>query len=232
MALSNYLNKSKFYAISGLSSSEVNDSYVDSLIASINQMLDDSLGGLFQITSSQSAKYYMQNTPRIVLIGTWQKTNLTVKKGFGSYSSLSTLTENSDFRFLFTNNSKPRPGKNYPVIGIELFNNFLSSSKDYLQIEGSYGYSASVPASLMLDQRLYGIIKKACQSSQIDTESGGNGPISSATIDKVKTDFAGNSGGLMQSYITQDQAMYMITNLIDNIASDYDFSDLVPQVIG
>jgi len=232
MPLSTFLSKSKFYQISGVTPSEVNDDYVDSLISSVNQNLAESLGGLFQLTTNQTFKYYMQNSPSIVLIGTWQKASLVVKKG--SSDSISTLTENSDYICMYPNNSRPMPGKNYPVIAIKLLTNRLYSSTDYLQIEGTYGVKDGIPADLMLDQRLYSIIKRAALSNQIDSDTGGMGAIASSQIDKIKTEFAGagNSGVGDTPYISQDKAMYLINNLIKNIASDYDFSDMIPQVIG
>jgi hypothetical protein len=226
MPLYNYLSAEEFYTRSGIDSCDVSDVLVRELVDVTNSLLTQNLSELFSITPVTGYKYYMQNSPRLVSIGVWQSANLNIKKGNDRSSSLVALQPGNDYRLFYANNSHQSPSYQFPAIAVRLQGIGLSTN-DYLQIDGNYGYSADVPTELLLKQKLYSLIQSAVYGNQIQVESGGYDSMTSAGIDKVRIEFGDNS-----KLLSVDQAMDSVTNIIMNIQSKYDFSDMIPSVIG
>jgi hypothetical protein len=227
MALTNYLTKTNFYAYSGLSASDVNDAYVDFMITKFNNTIVKLLTKLFTLTNAQTFKYYKKNSEKIVIIGAWQETGLIVKKGEDGNATLTTLTKNTNYR-LINHQSILDPQEDNPVIAVYLYDNFVDTEKEYLQIEGTLGFGDGIPDELMLDADLYEILKKAVLSSQLEKDSGGQGKIASSHIDVVSVSFDSSTSGL-----TTRQALTECISKLKEIEQLYSYNpDDYAKVLG
>lgn len=156
--------------------------------------------------------------------------SLTVKLGQDGSTELSDLTKGDDYReILFPETQNPYD--TLPVVAIKLYDLALELG-EYLQIEGTYGFSNGVPDGLMLDMALYEIMKKAVLSSENETESGGKGVVSSASIDKVSVSFKTNSnqeGDLS----TARKALQAAKETLYEVVNSYTINQgLLPSLIG
>jgi hypothetical protein len=222
----NLLTKSKFFAKTGVQAEDINDTYLESAIEDTNAIIEAQLGSLFALTPATTLEYTFKSSPRIVPVGTWQKTGLVVKVGRQGSSSLTTLTEGVDYTFFYTENSIPDPVGTKVVIGVRLVSRRLDSL-DFLQLTGTYGYSAEVPADYNLAKVLYPKIAEMCYASKIQSETGGYGAITDAGIGKVKVTFGEGS-----SVKTPAELEGEIAQLIFEVKRNFDFSDMLPMSIG
>lgn len=152
-------------------------------------------------------------------------TDLDVKLGFKGDGILSDLVEGDDYRFIYNNyiNTSLDPNS---IIGIELYFELLSR-RNYIQVTGTKGYSGYVPDELMLDIRLYNLIKDYILSSENDVASGGRGQIKSTSIDGVRTDFVTENKMSTQDLMTE------IGGVIKKAKDEYMLNlNMLPSIIG
>jgi hypothetical protein len=229
MALSTYLTKADFYAnSSGITSADVNDAYVESLVEKVNAALSKKLKKLFELTADQTGEYKPKHASRIIACGTWQRTpTLLVKRGTYGQSGLTTLAYGSEYTFFTANGSEFDPGFEYPAIGLKLASSL--SDNQYITITGTYGYSNGVPEDKFLDLQLYDLIKSLVLAGQNETDSGGKGLVSRVKMDKVDTTFAAPSESGPR---TTKELFECLQNIFDSLLAEYDFSDVLPYTIG
>lgn len=192
------LTKTAFYNYSGYSDSTVNGQAVDFFLSNFQEQIEERLGYVFsinQVQESDKFNYFKENTDyqSFITIGAWQAENLTIKKGSGSDSELSTLTSDvlvlgtDYYLYKFKTGLQKLPStlnKDNPVVGVCL--DCPLSGDDFLRIYGNWGYSNGLPDDLCM--LIYTAVKNAIEYNDSTTNSflaGGSGSGSGA-ISEIK----------------------------------------------
>lgn len=223
MALS-LIDKTTLYGYMGITSSDVNDTYVTALVAAVNAMAEQYLGDIFELQESQTVKYEANNHPVFIVIGAWQETGLVVKRGHREdESDLDTLTKGEDYDLVKLDNDYPN--RTAPIVAIKLVGAGLTD-REFLQIEGTQGYLDSVPAELMLQMKLYDVLARIVYSKQEAIENQGKGRVTSSRIGKIAISF--NDA----ERVTEEEGMDQLNTLMENIrdrylTADYMFASIV-----
>lgn len=136
-----YITTSDFLARSGLLSSDTNMVYLAWVLDVFSTQIDEMSRTQFTIQNkSKTIREFGQPTNK-VFFGAWQATGLTLTaQTFGS-STVTTLTENTDYYL------EPIRGGESPIIkAVFPSRNFYK--QDFVTVTGQYGYSASLPTNL------------------------------------------------------------------------------------
>lgn len=166
--------------------------------------------------------------PTITLTGNATATatisGLTVYRGDDASANMIQLFTGKDFRFIYY--KEPEPGREYPIVAIRLYNDMLDQG-EWIQMTGTYGFAPQIPRELLLESDLYDLIKRAVLSSDIDTNTMGQGMLTSSSIDKVRVSFD------ITKRLTAREAMSEIDQLLKKVQEEYEYTgDYITSIIG
>lgn len=182
------------------------DAQLTYLLEKFSLIIDKEVGGIFSLvakTTADEMRYYGQPAgTNFIKIAVWQKANLVVKSGSFGSENLKTLVKNTDYYLKHKNDNQ-----NEPVTGLK-FPNKLLFAQEFVQIEGSYGYSDTIPSKLAmliddavlvaLGYRLRNQIQIKTKGYQLQSEKSGNLNVSlNSNPAMEKYGAALNSGNLM-----------------------------------
>lgn len=200
-----YTTLSEFKSRNGITVTTF-DAQLTFLLNTFSDVIDEEVGPIFSLSTKTSAdemRYYGQPAgATYVQTPVWQATDLIVKQGCFGSADLTTLTKNVDYYLV------PVLHKTNPIIGIKLPHTTLNSNQ-FLQLEGSFGFSDGLPATLtmLLDQAVLAAMNYRLRSQnqmtkskgyQLESERSGNLSVSFGSNPEMdKYGSALNSGNLL-----------------------------------
>ena len=141
-----YTSLSDFKARNGITVSTY-DAQLTFLLNTFSGVIDEEVESMFTLTTKAATdemRFYGQPAgTSYIQTPIWQATGLIVKRGYFGSSQLTTLAKNTDYHL------EPVFGKRNPVIGINLPYSSLGSN-EFLQLEGTFGFSDGLPPSLLM----------------------------------------------------------------------------------
>lgn len=223
-----YTSLSDFKARNGITVSTY-DAQLTFLLNTFSGVIDEEVDGIFTLTpktANDEVRFFGQPAgSSYVQTPIWQATDLIVKKGCFGSSELKTLIKNTDYYL------EPVFGKRNPVIGINLPYSSLYSH-EFLQLEGTFGFSNGLPPSLLMliDQAVLIAMSYRLRSqnqltkgkgNRVQSERSGNLSITFAsgqgTEEVEKYGAALNSGNLLAMPEISSSLFYYKSLLITNI---------------
>lgn len=205
------------------------DTQLTFLLESFSRIIDKETKGMFSVTAKTAAdeiRYYGQpGGVNFIKINAWQNdVNLLVKKGCFGSENLETLIKGTDYYLKFPENHLTNP-----IVSLK-FPNMVFFSRDFVQIEGNFGFSVSIPSDLemLLDQAVLAAMNYRLKTQNQLTTSGGY-DIKSESSGNLKIVFsenpemskygsALNSGNLMSvpeiAGIIQEYKALLTTNFL------------------